>query len=331
MSLTLRFHRSDAPRSTPCRGGSHSGVGRPGRRVRITVSALVLGALVLGAGASASQAAVGSVYFDANDNAAAGETNLLFNATFTGTSNVGLGRSVMPNLTDGTSNVALGTQALDRTTTGDNNVAAGQSALFFNTSGDFNVATGGSALLSNNTGTSNVATGFGALNANITGDNNLAAGFGALASNTIGSANVAVGRDAVAENMTGDANVGVGRRALLNASGSRNLALGQNAGTDLTTGSDNVAIANKGAAGDSGTIRIGARDTHTATFIAGIRDTTLGDAGQPVLISSKGRLGTAPAGSPTTTSLAATVERLSAQLPRPQRQIDRLRDRVKGG
>ena len=57
----------------------------------------------------------------------------------------------------------------------------------------------------------------------------------------------------------------------------------------------------------------------------------LGDAGQPVLISAKGRLGTAPAGSPTTTSLAATVERLSAQLTRQQRQIDRLRDRVKGG
>jgi len=50
-----------------------------------------------------------------------------------------------------------------------------------------------------------------------------------------------------------------------------------------------------------------------------------------VLISAKGRLGTAPAGSPTTTSLAATVERLSAQLTRQQRQIDRLRDRVKGG
>ena len=99
----------------------------------------------------------------------------------------------------------------------------------------------------------------------------------------------------------------------------------------VTAGSDNVAIANDGRAVDSGTIRIGANDTHTATFIAGIRGTTLGDAGQPVLISAKGRLGTAPAGSPTTTSLAATVERLSAQLTRQQRQIDRLRDRVKGG
>ena len=140
-----------------------------------------------------------------------------------------------------------------------------------------------------------------------------------------------MGRDAVAQNTTGHQNVGVGRGALLNASGSRNLALGVNAGADLTAGSDNVAIANDGRAADSGTIRIGANDTHTATFIAGIRGTTLGDAGQPVLISAKGRLGTAPAGSPTTTSLAATVERLSAQLTRQQRQIDRLRDRVKGG
>ena len=81
MSLTLRFHRSEA-RSTPSRGGSRSGVRRLGRRVRIATVALALSALGLGAGAAPSQADVGSVYFDANDNAAAGET---FQRTFTGT------------------------------------------------------------------------------------------------------------------------------------------------------------------------------------------------------------------------------------------------------
>ena len=48
-----------------------------GRRFRITVSALALSALIgLGAGVSQSQAAIGSVYFDTNDNAAAGENPL---------------------------------------------------------------------------------------------------------------------------------------------------------------------------------------------------------------------------------------------------------------
>ena len=59
-------------------------------------------------GVSTSRADVGSVFFDANNNAAAGDPNLLFNGTFTGSDNVGLGRSVMPNLTTGSFNVAIG-------------------------------------------------------------------------------------------------------------------------------------------------------------------------------------------------------------------------------
>ena len=81
------------PSSSPCQPTAL------GRRFRTTVSALALSALIGLGAASTSQAAVGSVYFDANDNAAAGET--LFNGTFTGIGNVGLGRSVMPNLTTG--------------------------------------------------------------------------------------------------------------------------------------------------------------------------------------------------------------------------------------
>ena len=82
------------------------------RRFRTTLSALALSALIGLGAASQSQAAVGSVYFDATDNAAAGET--LFNGTFTGSGNVGLGRSVMPSLTTGSVNVATGAKALDR-------------------------------------------------------------------------------------------------------------------------------------------------------------------------------------------------------------------------
>ena len=68
--------------------------------------------IAIGAGlASTSRADVGSVYFDANGNAAAGDRPL-FNGAFTGFDNVGLGRSVMPNLTTGEDNVAIGIEAL---------------------------------------------------------------------------------------------------------------------------------------------------------------------------------------------------------------------------
>ena len=62
-------------------------------RFRIRSSALALIAAAIGslALASASLADTGSVYFDGNNNAAAGDTNQLFNPTFTGAGNVGLG------------------------------------------------------------------------------------------------------------------------------------------------------------------------------------------------------------------------------------------------
>ena len=101
-----------------------------GRRFRIAVSALALSTMIgLGAGASQSVAATGSVYFDNNFNAAAGDPNFLFNGTFTGAYNVGLGHAVMPNLTSGERNIAVGTNALNANTTGTENVATGDFAL----------------------------------------------------------------------------------------------------------------------------------------------------------------------------------------------------------
>ena len=61
------------------------------------MGALALSALLGLGAASTSQAAVGSVYFDNGSNVGAGET--LFNGSFTGTFNVGLGRDVMPSIT----------------------------------------------------------------------------------------------------------------------------------------------------------------------------------------------------------------------------------------
>ena len=125
-------------------------------------------------------------------------------------------------------------------------------------------------------------------------------------------------------NTTGSNNVAAGIDALLNSTGSANVAIGRNAGKNLTTGSDNIDIANVGVAGESGTIRIGNNNNQSATFIAGISGTNVGGTPQPVVVKSNGQLGTAPALSASTASLAATVERL-------QRQVERLRERVKGG
>ncbi len=117
-----------------------------GRRFRITVSALALSALIGLGAASQSLADTGSVYFDTNENVAAGDPNFLFNGTFTGFDNVGLGSQVMPNLTDGSDNSAIGEEALRSNTAGSRNVAIGAFTLDSNTTGSDNLATGNSGL-----------------------------------------------------------------------------------------------------------------------------------------------------------------------------------------
>ena len=117
--------------------------GRTRMLALVTAAALAISAAL---GASTSRADVGSVYFDANGNAAAGETFGFTDPMFTGGFNVGLGRSVMPNLTDAFGNVAVGDDALAANTDGDANVATGEFALSSNTTGSNNVATGTEAL-----------------------------------------------------------------------------------------------------------------------------------------------------------------------------------------
>jgi hypothetical protein len=297
----------------------------------LVVATAVAIATSAGLAVPASRADVGSVFFNANNNAAAGQTNLLFNATFTGTENAGLGRSVMPNLTSGDENTATGFQALNAVTIGNRNVATGANALFSNTGGGGNVATGFQALRSNTTGNINVATGDSALSSNTTGLDNVATGANALADNTIGFAHVATGSSALSSNTTGNANVATGKDALAaNTTGSRNVAIGTQAGQNLTTGSNNIDIANAGKAGEAGTIRIGNPSKQTATFIAGITGTNVGGTAQPVVVNSNGKLGTAPAPSAGGLS-AAEGEWLLATVKRQQRQIERLRARVRGG
>jgi hypothetical protein len=269
-----------------------------------TAVAIALGALL---GTATSRADVGSVYFDADNNAAAGDPNQLFNASFTGLANVGLGPSVMPNLTDGSGNTAVGNGALGTNTSGDNNIAAGDGALAFNTVGNENVANGTSALEENTTGDANVANGSSALGSNTTGNGNVATGFLSLFTNMEGMNNVATGNRALFSNTTGNSNV----------------AIGPEAGSNLTSGSNNVAIANNGVAGESGTIRIGTDGTQTAAFIAGVSGTQIPGKTRVLRINADGQLGTAKQKGGGA-ALASTVERL-------QRQVRRLREQVKGG
>jgi hypothetical protein len=209
-----------------------------------------------------------------------------------GTDNTFLGENAGNFTMTGVNNTASGVEALSSNTTGFNNTASGVNALFNNTDGSDNTASGRSALLSNTTGDNNTASGRSALESNTTGFNNTASGVEALFSNKTGFHNTASGRNALFNNTTGFDNTASGGGALFrNTIGSGNIAIGVAAGSSLTTGNNNIAIDNFGVAGESNTIRIG--DTHTRTFIAGIRGVTTATAAIPVLVGTDGQLGTA--------------------------------------
>ena len=211
--------------------------------------------------------------------------------------NTAEGTSALFSLTSGISNTALGYQALYQNTTGNYNAAEGFRALSSNTSGAQNTATGYSALSSNITGSYNTANGVNALYANTIGSNNTASGLRALFGNGTGSENTAVGVSALASNDTGSQNTAVGVKTLFaNRGGSNNIALGYQAGAYVggmyQQRDNNIEIGNGGNFFDNNTTRIG--DVQTATFIAGIRGVTTGQADAiPVLIDSAGQLGTA--------------------------------------
>ena len=249
----------------------------------ITRHVALVGGLVLLMHVTPSWGDVGSVYFDANNNAAAGQT--LFNGTFTGSSNTGLGRAMFPNLTSGSLNTATGTSALAGNTTGSRNTASGMEALFVNTiggnntaigvralygntSGSRNTASGDNALTDNTTGGSNTANGNETLALNTTGNNNTASGARALEFNTIGNLNAALGFQALQDNNAGNNNTAVGAKALKKSLGTKNIAIGFQAGVSLINGNNNIYIGNQGAGDESQTVRIGTAQAQT--FIAGI-------------------------------------------------------------
>lgn len=187
-------------------------------------------------------------------------------------------------------NTAYGTNALSHNTTGSDDSAFGFNALGQNTTGSGNTATGWQALYFNTTGYNNTATGIAALEANGTGIGNTATGVGALANNGKGKTNTATGWNALYFN-SGNDNTAIGAFALQDdSSGSNNIGVGVEAGFYLTTGSNNIEIGNQGSAADANTIRIGTEGTQTATYVAGIFDTTV-TGGCTVVVASTGQLG----------------------------------------
>jgi len=321
------------------------------RRGRIAIALAAMTATCLLA-ASPALADTGSVYFDANGNAAAGGTFFPFG--FGGFRNVGLGAKVFPNLLSAADNVAVGDGALNADTGsqndiaigsnalssmvagGNQNIAIGSQALNDSTTGDNNIATGFQALSSNTIGNDNIAAGANALNDNTSGDENLALGRGALTNAELANDNIAIGLHALFANTTGLTNTALGDRALdSNTGGDQNLALGAGAGANLTTGNDNIDLANPGQAGEAGTIRIGTQGGQTRAFMQGISGTALSGSTQRVLINANGQLGTAKAATRKPggagAKSASADRKLRAKVNRLQRAVRQLRAEVAQG
>src|SRR5438876_2799890 len=237
-------------------------------------------------------------------NTAVGENALVFNTG--GSFNMALGQGALANNLIGNNNTAMGFQALNHNTV-DDNTAVGHSALFFNTTGPDNTAVGFQALLSNTTAAGNAAYGSFALGSNTTGHRNTATGGSSLPANTIGFRNTGTRFASLLNNSTGNLNTATGWSSLTNNSnGSFNIALGYKAGQNLT-GDNNIDVGNLGGAGEANTIRIGNQvagtddvgfphPAHTATYIAGIANTTITTNTAPVVVdTTTGQLGHAMA------------------------------------
>ena len=142
-------------------------------------------------------------------------------------------------------------------------------------------------------GTGNTAIGNLALAATTVGERNSAVGAEALTANIGGSDNLAIGHRALSAAETASFNVAVGNAALQFNTGSNNIAVGHAAAADLTNGSGNISIGHRGVPAEDNTIRIGAGEIQTRTFVAGILGVTTGvNDAVPVVVDSNGQLGT---------------------------------------
>ena len=251
------------------------GLKRLSRAIGVSLSAVLLGALVRTSTASAQCGALGA---PAGHNTACGDNALTNNQT--GHDNSAFGFSALFNNTKGSNNTAVGSNALLNNTataelSGTGNTAVGSFALQSNTVGNGNTASGDGALFKNTTGSSNSASGDEALFNNTTGGDNTASGIQALVANTTGTKNTASGGFALFNNTTGSSNIG----------------LGLNAGSNIVAGNNNIEIGASGAADESSTIRFGTNGMQKKTYIAGISGIPVTDNLDVVVVNTAGQLG----------------------------------------
>jgi hypothetical protein len=244
-------------------------------------------------------------------NTAVGGESLCLNQN--GGANSAVGYASLSSNISGIWNSAMGLGALSSNITGSYNTATGVLALYGETSGLFDTAEGVSALNSTidgaapSTGQYDTASGYEALYANTSGSGNTAVGayalmsstnvynnsaFGctALTNDTSGDQNAGFGAFALTTNTVGSSNVAVGYQSMyFNTKGTNNVAVGLNAGYNLTSGSNNIDISNEGLAGDDDTIKIGAANAQTKTYIAGIENSKV--TGAAVYVTASGQLG----------------------------------------
>lgn len=187
-----------------------------------TIEGLTVG---LGAGAVASNTAVGVLALETNttgaSNTALGLSAL--NANSTGNYNTAVGNGAL-QLSTGSQNTAVGNLAANNNLTATSTTAIGSTALYSVTTGSQNVAVGSLAAYAINTGADNVAIGTSALRNNTAYNNNVAIGTGTLSGNGMSNS------------------VGIGYNAGATAYGNQNTLIGANSGSGLSSGAYNVII-----------------------------------------------------------------------------------------
>ncbi len=221
---------------------------------------------------------------------------LLLNAD-TAHRNFGVGIDALRNVTpdapmayDGILNTAVGHWAMRNTTSGRFNTSVGSQSLYYNEAGSNNTMLGSGAGFLNLDGSENTAVGMNALLNNTSGAGNTVVGRSAMYRANGGAANVAIGSLAGSEITVANYSVAIGWQAEAGTAGDGNIAIGAFSG-GIGIGDYNIFLGSPAGNGDDATIRIGDTARHTATFLAGVRGTTVAN-GISVLVGSLGRLGT---------------------------------------
>lgn len=153
-----------------------------------------------------------------------GNFSMLGNFSGYSSYNVGIGDSVLKNISTSSKNTAIGFSSQVNNENGNDNTSLGYLSLYNLTDGHENTAIGSSSLYSNQ------------------GYYNTAVGHRSSYKNFSGIFNVAVGCSTLFYNASGDCNIGIGAKVLVYSTGSYNTAIGYNSGSLVSSGTNLVLI-----------------------------------------------------------------------------------------